>query len=932
MIYLVDDARGIRHTSYNFGRQGERSFTTFVVKRKSPQVQNSKRHDSDTDSISTTASAPSTLQSGDEDVSYIVVSRSIGDFMEDGGSVEKPAEENEGREDVGLPGQTGEVKDKELETGNGNQSEADKPDAQHEKRSEPFSSQPTASGVKNEKGTEPSPSHFIAPEVKSEKGKEPSPSKPTPPTPNVITPAKPTVYLHGYLIIPSATSPHTSANVTVISQYSADLSRLEISFDSCKKLKGFIEELANLSGLADAAAVSRGTDAAGKILFRQPSDLSATLRRRRFFSDSATDGHQGRKLDKIKNFVGSTAGFLVRRGKEKGLQVLGGRKGELSRSGSSELGSPGGVEMESFAHGNEGEDILEEESVKDDGESSLVSTDTESTTVHDVTGGEQSHSSVTATSAPPPMPPRPSKQPQDTHPLTTHLSIHRNLAPRETARVEIPFTKSLYPANAPTVFAWEVSGGQYHDSQSPSRDGIVNNATQQKEQQINFSVSFIPDGEANDIDIDTLGGVGDTHFTDEKGILHALPGHLIPGQKTRTEYYIFPSTTVYLSSSSQWGVIDIGKFPSGMLVLVFENGERRVGKGLDYKADIASLDGDGGIMRGVKAEVGVGRKAVWKVPVVVTPEEDWKDLTWDISVGGSFDVLVGVLYEGVEVGVLKGKEVEDDVVKTSANDGGKEKVVEGEEEKGYVADGESLSGVDLGEKGVIADLGKDIEGSVVEVLNAAEAVCEAVGEGESSMDVKGEEKSEFKEQKGEIKEQQSEMKEHKTADVDEKDNRTKDEVGEPDVVDASKRETAGTSEDRGNQPAPTSTTSQQQQPPAASSPRPSLSSRLAAAVAGKSHSSGSLETPLSPPNTSPRPPPRPTVTSLLSARLSTPRPTSTTEHETAQYVVPPIKVKGRFRSRLDVGGKPGVYTLVLDNAYSLVVGKRVGVEFRVRKG
>ncbi|EGF80365.1 hypothetical protein BATDEDRAFT_35067 [Batrachochytrium dendrobatidis JAM81] len=126
--------------------------------------------------------------------------------------------------------------------------------------------------------------------------------------------ARSDVYLYGYLIEPCPDNPNHS-KVTVISHMSPELQRLDMDFNTCRKLKLFIEELDQFT---------RGT---------HPSSLKNTdagneINRRRLFpfggssepNDPSLLSADGRRIDKIKNYLGSTASYLMKG--RKGLNAI----------------------------------------------------------------------------------------------------------------------------------------------------------------------------------------------------------------------------------------------------------------------------------------------------------------------------------------------------------------------------------------------------------------------------------------------------------------------------------------------------------------------------------------------------------------------------------------------------------------------------------
>ncbi|KAJ3169046.1 PDZ domain-containing protein 8 [Geranomyces variabilis] len=298
---IIDDARGIRNTKYKVGRQNHREFTAFFAKHRiGPKPVRAPR-DPDSASLSSNGSFATTASGLDKPAEYVVVSRSIGAFSD---NIETPG---------GAPNIVMSAPSVSLDT-------LASRDFTHSKE---FSS-----GSHN--GTSRSNGHLPVPDVvtasrddDSIKGRPVSlASGDSASTSTAAT----KVFCFGYLITPDETTPAEACHVTILSQLSPDLSRIEVSYDSCRKLKAFIEELASLSGIA----ASRDRDSLGLGLHGlRTSGSSASLRKRRFFSDSSSahsssfgsqasgasstlGAAEGRKMDKIKSFVGSTAGYLIK--------------------------------------------------------------------------------------------------------------------------------------------------------------------------------------------------------------------------------------------------------------------------------------------------------------------------------------------------------------------------------------------------------------------------------------------------------------------------------------------------------------------------------------------------------------------------------------------------------------------------------------------
>lgn len=96
------------------------------------------------------------------------------------------------------------------------------------------------------------------------------------------------VYLFGYLVEMDTKSPATLSNVTMLSCASQSVYAHLGTFKFCTKLKSFIEELASLS-----------------------TSLSIQDFKEQFSQARKLDA-QGNKIDKLKSYLGSTAGYLMK--------------------------------------------------------------------------------------------------------------------------------------------------------------------------------------------------------------------------------------------------------------------------------------------------------------------------------------------------------------------------------------------------------------------------------------------------------------------------------------------------------------------------------------------------------------------------------------------------------------------------------------------
>ncbi|TPX59721.1 hypothetical protein PhCBS80983_g02273 [Powellomyces hirtus] len=689
IVHQYDDGRGVRHTRYKFGRQGHREFATFLVKRRIGATAKAKgSRDPDSVSISTTASV-STSASLEKTVEYVVVSRSIAAFHDtpEVHAVPVPASSTSDFDTAGkhIPAVSHETLTSELES--------------------PVRPDPVVAPTKPDA------------EISSLR----PPIAPSPSTELPVSSTK--VFLYGYLITADEASPTDTCHVTILSQLSQDLSRIEVSYDSSRKLKTFIEELASLSGLA----ATRDRDTSSNSLRRSPSN--STLRKRRFFSDSsshsssmtssfastATSGtaagdlNQGRKIDKIKSFVGSTAGYLIKSRRVAGWLGKNGNgvdgdlgspandsmderpsathsetpsvcDGDYDSSETSRLYSAGDipkiVESLDESGGNNVSDAeilsdLSEEShsggnshISKNRSSSFqslpeLSFDHGSILEEDSEGERESkfefHAtpqlSVERTSGPPTLPPRrPGSASSSgtmltgrgrsaslevnasTKAMTAKSSSERIVAPRAQVYVDIPFRRSTSHAG-PMQLKWE-----YVISTTAS-------ASQQQEQQVQqqhtqnqsliFSLVFVPDQHE--------------YSESHRGFLTLFPtspSHL-------AGRYLVPPTTVHAPQTHPaLATIPLpSTFPDGKFLFGFDNSsEKRIARKVELMFSIEPpvLHGSGSDITNdsvVRLDMAVPRKQVVRYPFAVDIVDASSEVCWEFVVAGGYEIGFAVLFQ-----------------------------------------------------------------------------------------------------------------------------------------------------------------------------------------------------------------------------------------------------------------------------------------------
>ncbi|KAJ3215744.1 hypothetical protein HDU67_010382 [Dinochytrium kinnereticum] len=128
------------------------------------------------------------------------------------------------------------------------------------------------------------------------------------------------IYVYGYLIEPSYLDA-TSCTVTILSQMGPEISRLDLDFGACRRIKAYIETLmgGRTAGLTNLFASNNGASSSGIGI------AGAEGVRRRVFAGGAVSamataasgsgaggGDSEKRIDKLKNLVSSTASYLMR--------------------------------------------------------------------------------------------------------------------------------------------------------------------------------------------------------------------------------------------------------------------------------------------------------------------------------------------------------------------------------------------------------------------------------------------------------------------------------------------------------------------------------------------------------------------------------------------------------------------------------------------
>ncbi|KAI9096081.1 hypothetical protein DFS34DRAFT_695230 [Phlyctochytrium arcticum] len=854
-LHSYEDGRAIRKSMFNFGKQGLKDLTVFEVKRKRPEE--ATMEESNAGDIAGEEKMDAHTTTSAQNSSFIVVFRSVKEpelarvELSESEPIDGPQKATNTDTPVVLVSSPVRAEPQVLSDG--------------EKRS--FKSVLTRGRSASEDSyVDPSQQRSETAVHKDDGG---------------------TIYLFGYLITPDMHAPNEACNVIMISQMSLDLARLEVSFDMCRKLKLFIEELASLTGIA--ASRQPGS------LQRSNSDASSGLRKRRFFSDSSATHIEGRKIEKLRNLVGSTATYLIKSRKVAGW-LGGGRAGNtsgnhhleemtnMSDAGSYTSTATSGLELSALGdEASEGEleasfELPEERGHRKEltGESlggfSSHSEDEHATSdiiTEDHSGGfTGARSGVIST--------RQSSSAISDHssevvfagpaePQLQSAFTDRYVSPKEFVRIEIPYVPTFYDASSGPSFVIEMT------------------STQDANQAVSFGLYFRSEV------------TGDSQFnTDSHNVLPLLA----PSPSDVQGRTLFPTSPVHLSGTI-WTVIPLKHFSAGIIVVIFNNLQKSP-KRIKYRADIVEKFAD---KQGLTADVTIGRKTISKFPIVINQQDkdsasEKQELCWEFSTGG-FDVMFGVIYEPFDseesesVALLVDVPPPLPIRNTSrellrASSAVLDSSIDDKSEDSRSADNVSAPE----EQSIVIGDNGGIESGLVDTTNASDEAKspEPLLSGIDS-------------------------------DVSLLSPETRKSPPQPIIPPRPNR--------RALSPSPASA-SAASPPPIPS--RPTLSSRLAAVVGGNAN--GKQPSPL---HTAASMPSLSSSTSTSTSPNSTPKPTTASKPSASTRARPraavhPAKHRGaNIRGKLDVTGKPGVYTFVWDNGYSLVVTKRVNFKIWIHR-
>ncbi|KAJ3268540.1 hypothetical protein HK104_005348, partial [Borealophlyctis nickersoniae] len=693
-----------------------------------------------------------------------------------------------------------------------------------------------------------------------------------------------------------------------------DLSRLEVSVESCRKVRDFIEELANLTNLAAARDGGAGGAPASRRKLFGLGGAGGAVRGDR--GVHVGEGGEGKRIDKLKNYLGSTANYL--KGKKVGSWFHGGGGGTGQRQ---HLGNGGeGDDYDDLMNQGAGGGEEGDDSVEDDGMS--VADSASSVGVSTLGGGEASDSSLkrspslrgksdanggggadsissssaasvattntgswnrSFTFAPPGVqmdaatflesasgiPSSPPESPDFDRSTFSEVVV----PPRDLVKVEIPFDRSQHGPCIALRWEWGC------------RTDVG----------VGFAVLYRPESTAGSSGMATL-----------------LPDSTTDGTSSK---YIFPLMTVQAHARPARGDLMISTFDSGTFVAVWDGTSvaKKVAKSITYRIGVGEVPIP--VPRPLDMKVGVGwcmgeihvpRKSVGRCFLAWdgSCEGEGARIGWEFSTGG-YDIVFGVLFVPLEEGggVMRVEEVERAARPVppvpSEQKEGEEDVVSiataSTTGNGYVSDDEK-------DEMKVAESAKDV-GDLVKSETGVAVLADVMADVTDAATTS-------------------------VADAEMSDKQS--------VLDSEDDITQGVGVSSPPPPKPPrSGRSSRPGSPPPKPPRESLKDRLAAAVGTKDGD----ETPSPSSTTHQQPQPKSAVAALLASRLAAsrqaalsqapPPPPSAAHDSNQQYVYPPTKVnsqKGVVTGHVDVvraGKGGGVFVVVWDNAFSVVMGKNV---------
>ncbi|KAJ3039426.1 hypothetical protein HDV00_012203 [Rhizophlyctis rosea] len=658
-LFAVDDSRTIRQASFQFGKQ-TKEYTVFEVKRRMQEVP---------------ASLMEAAAAAGEGIPvhmlepYIVVMRSVGGVITDGAKNEvlERGVEGKGSDTASVASMpVGVEKEGDLET--------EKEGSLNTIASEDNLS--VRSGMSTRSAPVPirkAASNMTLGREKTAGDLSESPGTGTPPNGSLAGSAGPTsapiaasighsstpppthpqsnVYLYGYYIEPIPTDPENSCKITVVSQLAPDISRLDISTDGIRKVKGFIEELVNLTSMAAAREGTPPLAARKGKLFGVGASLLS--------GGGGGDG-DAKRIEKLRSYLGSAAQTYLKGKRVGGWLGVGGAGGvnaPLVHAGSGEVSEDDSEYEKERERREEEEDagfvggvspLEEEESglgapatpavangsvTPVSAPATIILDDTASTVTSskrslagrattwgkslafasagaqmDVGGGDAGLGSSSGL-----LPPDAGE--------FDRLELMEKIVPaRDIVRVEVPFVRSRFGSCVALRWEWacRVDAG------------------------VQFSVLFRPK-------------VGEDEG--KEGVVALLP-YQIGESATRI---LFPLATVHAHARPVRGDTLVSSLPDGTFVLVWDgtNVAKKVNKSVAYRVAVTGVDVpvQEGPMRGWRVgvgwyggEIGIPRKALSRFFVVWDgsldtggEDEEQGVLRWEFSTGG-YDIMFGVLY------------------------------------------------------------------------------------------------------------------------------------------------------------------------------------------------------------------------------------------------------------------------------------------------
>ncbi|KAJ3383349.1 PDZ domain-containing protein 8 [Lobulomyces angularis] len=304
----IDSSRSVRQSTYQFNKNVLREYKVFEVKRKlaEEELENIEHGSNNISECSSSADPVNEAKvNGEEGIerainNYIVVSRSIGNLIDS--DSESPTNTKE-KEEKKLTHKSSSELNVEHDSTNSSMEHSFSADEIYTLDTKNLSEE----FPKHLNEINPEQQHLEAPErlqsitIKPRNFTEPiSGSEVSNAIKSIPEKLNNKVFINGYLIESNGTE--KSCTVTILSQLSSDLNRLEINFTNSKKIKDFIEELETLTSSISSDQLD----------LQNIADQQNTLRRRKTTNGAETDSNVPPRIEKIKSYISNTANNWIK--------------------------------------------------------------------------------------------------------------------------------------------------------------------------------------------------------------------------------------------------------------------------------------------------------------------------------------------------------------------------------------------------------------------------------------------------------------------------------------------------------------------------------------------------------------------------------------------------------------------------------------------